>query len=322
MRNATPRQRGIVTSWVLLGCLLAGAGGCRQRTPDKPAVTLRLSGAFALYPMAVQWGQEYHRLHPEVRLAIVAGGAGKGMLELLGGQTELAMVSRELAGEESRRGAQAIPVARDAVVCIISSANPAAGALTANGPDPASLGAVWLGTGTVTWARLAGSGLDLKVQPYSRSDSCGAGETWARYLGARQEDLGGIRRYGDPGVIEAVRKDPSGIGYCNLNFAYNPQTGLPLPGLAVLPLRRADGGPLADLSSRVRALKAIRSGTYPAPPARDLYLVARAPLHREVADFLSWVLGPGQNLVEPAGYLPVSAAQVAGAAPLLAGARP
>lgn len=37
---------------------------------------ITISGAFALYPLAVKWRKEYKKLHPEVRIDIVAGGAG------------------------------------------------------------------------------------------------------------------------------------------------------------------------------------------------------------------------------------------------------
>ncbi|MCE8429450.1 MAG: hypothetical protein J5U19_13805, partial [Candidatus Methanoperedens sp.] len=47
--------------------------------------TISLSGAFALYPMAVRWGEEFQKLHPKVKVDISAGGAGKGMTDTLGG---------------------------------------------------------------------------------------------------------------------------------------------------------------------------------------------------------------------------------------------
>jgi phosphate transport system substrate-binding protein len=53
-------------------------------------------------------------------------------------------------------------------------------------------------------------------------DAAGAPETWAKYLGnKKQEDLLGIGVFGDPGIAEAVAKDPLGIGYNNLGYAYD-----------------------------------------------------------------------------------------------------
>ena len=40
--------------------------------------TITISGAFALYPLAVKWGEEFKKLHPGVNFDIQGGGAGKG----------------------------------------------------------------------------------------------------------------------------------------------------------------------------------------------------------------------------------------------------
>jgi len=72
---------------------------------------------------------------------------------------------------------------------------------------------------------------------YTRSDACGAAETWAKYFGAKQEELKGTAVYGDPGVAEAVRKDLLGLGFNNLNFAYDLKSGKPVAGILALPDR-------------------------------------------------------------------------------------
>ena len=42
-----------------------------------------MSGAFALYPLANKWAEEFQKIHPDVRFNISAGGAGKGMADAL-----------------------------------------------------------------------------------------------------------------------------------------------------------------------------------------------------------------------------------------------
>ena len=57
--------------------------------------------------------------------------------------------------------------------------------------------------------------------------------------------------------------------------------------------------------------RAVKEGVYPAPPARDLYLVTKGiPSDGTVRDFLEWVLTDGQAFVENAGYIPVDSAQI------------
>ncbi|HEX3009128.1 MAG TPA: substrate-binding domain-containing protein, partial [Bacteroidales bacterium] len=51
------------------------AGGLKGR--------ITISGAFALYPMAVKWAEEFRKLNPQVKIDISAGGAGKGMTDAI-----------------------------------------------------------------------------------------------------------------------------------------------------------------------------------------------------------------------------------------------
>ena len=152
------------------------------------------------------------------------------------------------------------------------------------------------------------------MQVYTRSDSCGAAETWAQYLeGKTQEDLKGVGVYGDPGLAEAVRKDAHGIGYNNLNYAYDAKTGLPLSGLRILPIDLNENGkidPEEILDTKEKALRAVNSGLYPSPPARDLYLVAKESFRGPARDFVRWILTDGQKYVHEMGYIPLTPAQI------------
>ena len=51
-------------------------------------------------------------------------------------------------------------------------------------------------------------------------------------------------------------------------------------------------------------MEAIAKGKYPAPPARNLYLVtAGKPKNPVVVEFLTYVRTKGQRLNAPAGYV-------------------
>lgn len=66
--------------------------------------TITLSGAWALYPMAVKWAAEFKKIHPKVRIDISAGGAGKGVADALAGSVDLGMVSRDINPAEVKKG--------------------------------------------------------------------------------------------------------------------------------------------------------------------------------------------------------------------------
>ena len=90
------------------------------------------------------------------------------------------------------------------------------------------------------------------IHVFTRSDACGAAETWAAYLGKKQEDLGGVGVYGDPGLADAVRRDPLGIGFNNVNFAYDPKTLEPVDGLAVVPIDLDGNGTIEPAEAVLR----------------------------------------------------------------------
>jgi phosphate transport system substrate-binding protein len=278
--------------------------------------TIRVSGAWALYPMMVKWAEEFRKLHPWVRIDVSAGGAGKGIADALAGMVDMGMVSREIRVEETRQGVFAVPVVKDAVFATVNAGNPVLATLLKKGIRKGTFVDLWILGKPLTWGEVAGTGDGGRVQVYTRSDSCGAAETWAKYLGKDQEDLKGVAVYGDPGVAEAVRRDAAGIGYNNLNFAYDMRSGKPVAGLQIVPIDVNGNGkvdPNERLTTKQDAIRAVLSGRYPSPPARDLYIVGKGRFKGLAKDFVGWILSEGQRYVEDVGYLKISPAQLKGA---------
>ena len=153
-------------------------------------------------------------------------------------------------------------------------------------------------------------GNQYTVNVYTRSDACGAAQTWAEYLGNySQEDLNGTGVYGDPGLAEAVKKDPLGIGYNNLNYAFDMNTGEVVSGLRVIPIDINENGRLdADenfYANKAKLMEAIGAGRYPSPPARELNLVTKKEFTGLSKEFVQWILTDGQQYVEEVGYIPL-----------------
>ncbi len=308
---------------LLVVSMLSLQVGCAPAAPRSAAVNsersgaIALSGAFALYPLAVQWADEYIKLYPGVRIDVTAGGAGKGMADTLSGVVDIGMVSREVKPEEISQGAFPIAVTKDAVFAVVSTQNPALPEILSKGIRPEALAKLWIDGAPTTWGELVGQpALRAEVHVYTRSNSAGAAEVWAKFLGgSAQEDLQGVGVSGDPGILEAVAKDALGIGYNNLNYAFDASTGKPVAGAAIVPLDR-NGNGLADpdevFETQTAAVQAVADGVYPSPPARVLYLVTKGKPSGVTADFLTWILTAGQKYVMEAGYIPLPDDQLAG----------
>jgi phosphate transport system substrate-binding protein len=221
---------------------------------------------------------------------------------------DFGMVSRSIHPTEAERGAFAIAVCKDAVVPTLSAKSPLLSLVQKAGLKKEAFAAIWITETAKTWGDILGVPEKSPLHVYTRSDACGAAETWAEYLGRRQEDLRGIGVYGDPGLAEAVRRDPLGLGFNNINYAYDAKSKEPVPGIAILPIDLDGNGKIDDVESfyqdREAVTEAIARGAYPSPPARDLYLVTKGrPQDPLVIEFLRWVLSEGQKFVSETGYI-------------------
>jgi phosphate transport system substrate-binding protein len=304
----------LVVASVLSGC---APGQPPEQTPPSGSAelqgTIKVSGAWALYPMMVKWAEEFQKIHPKVRIDLSAGGAGKGMADALARAVDIGMVSREIRPEEIDQGAYFVPVVKDAVFPTVNASNPVWEALSQKGIQRQTSVDLWIEGQALTWGEIAGTDSTETVNVYTRSDACGAAQTWANYLGGEQEDLGDIAVYGDPGLAEAVRTDPLGIGYNNLNYAYDMSTGLPVEGLRVVPIDVNENGkvdPEESLPTKEEALQAVLTGIYPSPPARDLYVVTQTTFEGLTAEFVRWILTDGQQYLEEVGYISLTDDQI------------
>jgi len=273
---------------------------------------ISLSGAFALYPLAVKWAEEFKKLHPKVKIDISAGGAGKGITDALAKVVDLGMVSREIHPEELKKGAVAYAVAKDAVVPTINAKNPKIKELLAKGITQKAAIKLFITGESKDWGDILGNkNINIPIHLYTRSDACGAAETWATYLGKKQEDLKGTAVFGDPGIASAIQKDALGFGFNNISYAYDLKTRKPNPGILVITIDVNNNGKI-DASEQFYAnstllIKAIAVGKYPSPPARDLYLVSYGkPKNKAVVEFLRYILTEGQKYNNGVGFIQLS----------------
>lgn len=281
-----------------------------------PGETIKVSGAWALYPMMVKWAEEYQKIHPEVRIDVSAGGAGKGMADALGELVDIGMVSREIFPEEIEKGAFWVSAVKDAVVPTVNENNPVLEDLLTKGVKRQTVIDIWINGNITSWGEVVGRPeVTDEIHVYTRSDACGAAQTWAKYLGYNQEDLLGVAVYGDPGLAESVSGDSLGIGYNNINYAYDLETEQPVEGIVVFPLDLNENGQVDEnenfYNTRDEIVEAIATGAYPSPPARDLHLVTKDKFTGVTKEFVNWILTDGQQYVSETGYIQLSEERLA-----------
>jgi phosphate transport system substrate-binding protein len=300
--------------------LLVPLAGCGSATNPSGASqtelqgTITVSGAFALYPMMVRWGEEFQKVHPGVKFDISAGGAGKGMADALAGAVDIGMVSRAITPEEEANGAFWVSVVSDAVFPTTNDQNPVWDSLVQKGITYEEFVGIYMTGAITTWGQVVDRPeVTDPIHVFTRSDACGAADTWAKYLGGAQEDLLGIAVYGDPGLLDAVAKDPLAIGYNNLNYAFDMETGNPVTGTRVIPID-VNGNGQADedevYQTKAQAVVAVGAGQYPSPPARNENLVTKGKPSGLAKAFITWVMTDGQQYVDESGYISLTQDQL------------
>jgi phosphate transport system substrate-binding protein len=108
-------------------------------------------------------------------------------------------------------------------------------------------------------------------------------------------------------------KDPFGIGFNNLGYAYDNSTGEVVAGAVALPVDYDENGK-ADasevLETKAEAVEMVATGRYPSPPARALNLVTKGKPTGLVQTFIEWILVEGQGYVGEAGYVQLTDEQL------------
>ena len=281
----------LVALWILAMAIVS------QGQEKKGSITL--SGAWAIYPTAVAWGEAFQKINPGVKIDVSAGGAGKGAADAIAGLADIGMVSRDPDPAEIKKGILPVYVLHDAVFPVVSDKNPVLDELLRKGIKKKNWTDIYI-NGTVTkWDEVTGKKVNKPIHVYTRSDACGAAASWAKFMGKKQEDLRGIGVYGDPGMLEAVRRDTTGIGYLNFSHVFT-RVGALVPGIRLVPIDANNDG-VADAgeayTGRADAVRAIHKGDYPA--TRRNYFFVKGKPQGIVKAFIGFALSDeGAKIVE------------------------
>ncbi len=291
-----------ILSIVLLTALVVGSTGAAIAQEKELQGTISLSGAWAIYPTAVAWAQGFQKLHPKVKIDVSAGGAGKGAADAIAGLVDIGMVSREPDPSEVTRGVTPIYILHDAVFPVVSDKNPALGAILKKGLAKDKWTWIYISGIAGSWDDVTGEKIGKPIHVYTRSDSCGAAASWAAYFNKKQDDLKGVGVYGDPGLLEAAKRDNLGIGYTNFSYIFT-RDGKVVDGARVVPIDANNNG-LADkdeiYENRQDAVKAIESGKYPV--TRKNYFFVKGKPQGIVKEFVEFALSDeGSKIVDQVG---------------------
>jgi phosphate transport system substrate-binding protein len=207
---------------ITLGFVFLLAAGC-VGGPDQQRQTITVKGSDTMVQLGQRWAEIYMGSHPETVVQVTGGGSGTGIAALINGTTQICQASRPMSEEEkmsvkTQRNAEVveIPVALDALAVYINRQNPVSH-LTL---DQASR----IFKGEVTnWKDVGGP--DAGIVLYGRENSSGTYVYFKEHVLANADFA--EKYQGMPGtaaVVNAVTKDPNGIGYGGIGYATDVKT--------------------------------------------------------------------------------------------------
>lgn len=280
-RNSTP-------FWAVLtvGCAFLFVSAC---TPPAEQNSITVKGSDTMVQLGGRWAEIYMEANPDVIVQVTGGGSGIGIAQLINGSTDIAQASRTMRDEEKEtvreqygEDVSEVAVALDALAVYLNENNPVASMSIAD------IDAIFRGEIT-NWSEVGGP--DAEIILYGRENSSG---TFAYFVEVVLDGADFAPDYqslpGTAAVINAVSRDPNGIGYGGIGYAEGVKT------ISVSPV--AGDAPIEPSEENVI--------TNAYPLSRNLYFYTVGEPTGIVADFIDWTLSAeGQAVVSEVGYYPL-----------------
>ncbi|MCX5860003.1 MAG: phosphate ABC transporter substrate-binding protein [Proteobacteria bacterium] len=251
--------------------------------------TITLKGSDTMVILNQRWAENYMNNHPGEVVQVTGGGSGVGISALINGTTGICASSRPMKDSEQKKLREryntlgvGIPVAKDGVTLFLNASNPISELSLEQLKN--------IYTRKVkNWRELGGP--DASILLYGRESSSGT------YVFFKDTVLLGAdfapetqTMPGTAAIVNAVAKDPNGIGYGGVAYA---------SGVKHLKIKKTAGAAAYDPTQ-----ENVKSGVYPL--SRDLFFYLQKSPTGDIKKFIDWVLSPaGQEIVTKVGYFPV-----------------
>jgi phosphate transport system substrate-binding protein len=258
---------------------------------------IQLTGSETLQQTALFLANEYTKQNKKVSIDVFGGGSQEGINKLKNGQTDIALISRELNLEEITffgDKTSLVTIAYDGAGIIVNPSNNLEGLHLSQISD--------LFTGKITnWKEVGGE--DLPIQIVVRNDMSGTSAFFKEHI-VQRKDLGENKfdsslNY-DPNakivkdnkeLIDIISKNPGSIGYIGMGWANASSTKIKLLKYGKKP---EDEKVIPNLENIVqRKYKLARALSF-------LYMTNNS----KVEDFISFCTSEsGQQAIQKTGYL-------------------
>jgi len=254
------------------------------------AGNVTVKGSDTLVILAQKWAEVYMSQHSEVKIQVTGGGSGVGFAALQNQTTDIADASRKIKPAEKSaciKAFNAVPteykVALDGLSVYVSNDNPVK-ELSLEQLDGIFTGRI------ANWKEIGGH--DQPITVYSRENSSGSYEFFKEHVLKGKDFTAKAQTMpGTAALLQAIAKDPHGIGYGGAAYGGGARAVGVKPDAASKAVEPTE--------------ETVVNGTYPI--WRYLYNYVNPALDKDdVAAYLKWIRSDdGQKIVKEIGYYPL-----------------
>ena len=251
--------------------------------------SITVKGSDTMVILGQRWAETYMGKNQGTTIQVTGGGSGVGIAALINGTTDIAESSRPMKDTEKDQAKQKrgkavveLPVALDALAVYVHESNP-----ISELSIPQLKG---IYTGAIkNWKELGGK--DQRILLYGRENSSGTYVYFKEHVLENADYFPTTQTLpGTAAVINAVARDPRGIGYGGIAYG---------KGIKHARVKKDANSPAIEPS-----MANAQSGAYPI--SRFLFWYFAGQPAGDLKKFSDWVMTKdGQSVVENVGYYPL-----------------
>jgi phosphate transport system substrate-binding protein len=275
--------------FLLSALLIISCTNSNQDKKNADSKSIQLKGSDTVLPLGQKAAEAFMKMHADVSITVVGGGSGTGITALMDGNTDIAMASRDLKGEEKLKfqekqmNLEIKTIAVDALAVIIHPENKVEN-LTREQLEK-------IFTGEITnWKDLGGD--DAKIVVYSRENSSGTYEFFKEHVMAKKNYASSVLNMPATGaIVQSVSQTKGAIGYIGLAYMS--------PEVKAVHVSYDEGKTFVAPS-----IASAKDKSYPI--SRPLYYIYDVKKTEKVKSYIDYCLSAeGQKLVQDVGYIPL-----------------
>ena len=258
--------------------------------------TIEIDGSSTVFPVSEAVAEEFHKIHPDVRVNVGVSGTGGGFKRFTVGETDISDVSRPIKDSEAQAAADngieyyPLRVALDGLSVMVSPDNDFVECLTTD-----QLKMIWEPGSTVTnWSDVDPSWPSSKIALYGPDTDSGTFDYFTEeIMGEAQLSRPDYTASADDNVlVRGIAGGKYSLGY--FGYAYYQENQDKLNLVAV-----DSGSGCVEPTSET-----IENGSY-SPLSRPLFIyVSKASMERpEVKAFVEFYLDNAAELAQEVGYI-------------------